>query len=113
MKENRNLLNNIIIISIIFIAIAASILTKPLSNLDELWNFNFALNVSEGRVPYKDFNIVSTPLLSMICGIILKIVGQELIVTRILAVSLSTAIMFVVYKILQQLKFNKYYSTYL
>ena len=110
MKKNRNILNNIILVFIIFIAIGAVILPKPLNNLDELWNFNFALNVSEGRIPYRDFNIVSTPLLSMVCGNILKIVGQELIVTRILAIAISTAIMFIVYKILQELKINKYYT---
>lgn len=107
MKKKR--LNSIILVAIIFIAVASIVLPKELNNLDEIWNFNFAKNVSDGKVPYKDFNIVTTPLVSVICGLILKFVGQELIVTRILAVMLITAILYTVYKILEQLKVNKYY----
>ena len=59
-------------------------------------------------IDYKDFNIVVTPLLSIICGIVLKIICDQLIVMRILAIILCTVILFITYKILQKLKVNKY-----
>lgn len=91
-----------------FLAIAAVIIPKELNNLDEIWNYNFARNVADGLLPYKDFNMVITPLLSIICGIVLKLTFNELVVMRILAVCLITAILYVTYKILKTLKINQY-----
>ena len=105
--KNKNKFN-LILIAVIFIAIAGVILSRPLSNLDEVWNFNFARNIANNMLPYKDFNMIQTPLLPMISGIFLKIFGTEMIVTRFLGIILSAAILFTVYKILELLKINKY-----
>ena len=92
-------------LTLIIIGIIAfsAIFTKPVSNLDEIWNFNFARNIADGLVPYRDFNIVPTPLLSMICGLLLFVFGKELIVMRCLAVCLICAIFFLLYKILNKI----------
>ena len=66
MKQNKNIILNFIIFIIIFFIVASVILTRPLSNLDEIWNYNFARNVADGLIPYKDFNMVTTPLLPFI-----------------------------------------------
>lgn len=108
MENRKKIITDILIAIIIIIAISATILPKSLHNLDELWNFNFAKNVSDGKIPYKDFNMVTTPLLPLICGIILKLTAKELIVTRILAIILNSSIMFMIYKILETCKINKY-----
>ena len=108
MKNRKKILTDIIIAILIVIAISANILPRIPNNLDELWNFNFAKNVSDNRIPYKDFNMVTTPLLPLICGIILKLTAKELIITRILAILLNSAIIFMVYKILETCKINKY-----
>lgn len=112
MKKLKNkILKNILIILIIlilFLAVAAVIMPKELNNLDELWNYNFARNIADGLLPYKDFNMVQMPLLPIICGTILKLTFNELIVMRILAILLITAILFVTYKIFETLKINQY-----
>jgi len=95
-------------ILIIAVIIAAIVLPRPLNNLDEIWNYNFARNISEGLLPYKDFNMVTTPLLPIMCGLILKLTFNELIVMRILTVILITLIFYVSYKILKLLKINEY-----
>ena len=100
-------LKNILIILILFIAVLSVIIPKELNNLDELWNYNFARNVADGLLPYKDFNMVQTPLLPLICGLVLKLIFNELIVMRILATILITAILYVTYKIFEILKINK------
>ena len=103
-KEKINcLINNIIIIVIIMIIAISSIFTNPVSNLDEIWNFNCARNISDGLIPYKDFNMVATPLMPIICGIGLLIFGKELIVMRVFAVILMCLIFFITYKILEKL----------
>ena len=59
MKEkSKRLICNISIFLIIALAIAVVVIPKAIGNLDELWNFNFANNVENGLVPYRDFNMV-------------------------------------------------------
>lgn len=96
---NKQKLYNILLFILIFVVLLVTILMKPIGNLDELWNYNFASNVSKGLIPYKDFNMVVTPLLSIVCGIILKITVNELIIMRILAVLLNAIILYIVYKL--------------
>ena len=105
--KNIEILKDIVVIFFIFVICLSNIFGSTYSNLDEIWNFNFARNVSNGLVPYKDFNMVPTPLLSLICGGFFKIFGQELIVMRSLAVVFLTSIFFIVYKILnEQIEFK-------
>lgn len=86
----------------IFLIILTNILSKPLTDLDEMWNFNVARCISNGLVPYRDINMVSTPLLGFVVSIFLKIFGQEMFVTRILAVFLSLGILILIYFILKK-----------
>ena len=106
-EKSKRLVCNISIFLIIAFAIAVVLIPKPIGNLDELWNFNFANNVEKGLVPYRDFNMVQTPLLPMINAIFLAVFGNELIVMRILGCLLCAGILFVFYKILNLLKANK------
>lgn len=98
---------DILIILILFIAIAGIILPKELNDLDEIWNYNFAKNICDGLVPYRDFNMVQMPLLSIICAIFLKVFGNQLIVMRILAVILMTLVFFMAYKVLNLITNDK------
>lgn len=90
---------NILIILFIFIAIFSIIMVKPISDLDEIWNYNTARAVSDGLVPYKDISMITTPLLPMITAIFLKIIANEVIVSRVLAALIWTGIFFTTYKI--------------
>ncbi len=85
MEKTKNIFFNFIIFIIIFFIVASVILTRPLSNLDEIWNYNFARNMANGLIPYKDFNMVTTPLLPFICSLFLNLSGNELFTKRILA----------------------------
>lgn len=91
----------------IFILILATILVKPLSNLDEMWNFNIARCISNGLVPYRDISMIVTPLLGFITAIFLKIFGTEMFITRVLAAVLAMLNITLMYKILKNLKINK------
>ena len=65
---------------IMILLFSATVLPRNLANLDEIWNFNFARNIANGLIPYNDFNMLQTPLLSFILGGIFKIFGQELFI---------------------------------
>lgn len=50
----------------LFVLFLSVLLPRNLNNLDEIWNFNFARNIANGLIPYNDFNMLQTPLLSFI-----------------------------------------------
>ncbi len=104
-------LSILIFIGIILI-ISPVILSKNLSDLDEIWNYNFARNIADGLIPYRDFNMLQTPLLPFIAGLFLKVFGNELIIMRVLAILLISGIFFMVYKILKVLKVHLLYNLF-
>ncbi len=97
----------ILVFIFFLIATSAVILTRNLNNLDEIWVFNTARNIANGLLPYKDFNLITTPGLPILCGVILKIFGTEMFIMRIIAVIVNATIMFMIYKILKLLNINK------
>ena len=99
-----------IIVIALLVILTSIIIIKPLNDLDEIWNYNFARNIADGKMPYKDFNMIQTPIVPILCSVFLNIFGNELIVMRILAIILCTLILFITYKILQKLKVNKHLS---
>lgn len=94
---------NIILIAFIFIAVFSIIIVKPINDLDEIWNYNTAKAISEGLIPYKDISMITTPLLPIVTAIFLKIIANEVIISRILAAIVWTGILFTIYKILKNL----------
>ena len=109
MKRKINI-KEIIIFIIFLLFISSQILPRPVDNLDEIWNFNFARCISIGLTPYKDFNLILGPLLPFMCSVFLKIFGQEMIVMRFLALILDSIILFTVYKIMNELKIKDYFK---
>ena len=105
MKKEQ--IQNVLFYVILLIVTFSIIIHKPLGDLDEIWNYNFARNVAEGLVPYKDFNMLQMPLLPMLCGGCLKIITNQLIVMRVLAAVMCSAILYIGYKILCELDIKK------
>lgn len=96
------------IIAILLLILTAIIMVKPLNDLDEIWNYNFARNIVDGNMPYKDFNMIQMPLVPALCAMFLNLLGNELMIMRIIAILLCTIILFITYKILELLKVNKW-----
>ena len=105
--KGKLLLKNILIFIGLILLVSGKIFIREFNNLDEIWVFNTARCFANGLLPYRDFTIIITPLLSMIAGTILKIFGTELIVFRFLECFEVATILFVIYKILVKLKINK------
>ena len=67
MKEKTKArLIDIAVFGIAILLFLATVLPRNLANLDEILNFNFARNIANGLIPYKDFNMLQTPLLPFI-----------------------------------------------
>ena len=109
-EQTKAKLINICFFIIMIVLFSATVLPRNLANLDEIWNFNFARNIANGLIPYNDFNMLQTPLLSFILGGIFKIFGQELFVMRVVSTILGAGIILVAFKILKELKLNTKWS---
>lgn len=106
----KSKIEKVYVVIVILIIVTSIIISKPLDDLDEIWNYNFARNIAIGNMPYKDFNMITMPLFPNICAIFLIIFGNELIIMRILAIILCTGILLLTNKILRTLKVNKQLS---
>lgn len=109
-KKWNKCIEDILIIFSFAIVIFTIIASRELNNFDEVWVFNTARNIANGLLPYKDFNLITTPGLPIICGIFLKTFCTEMFVMRILATILNTMIFYFIYKILKLIKINKWIS---
>lgn len=92
---------------ILFIFIAVMVFSiiaiNPISNLDEIWNYNTARAIAQNLIPYKDISMITTPLLPMITALFLKLIANEVIVSRVLASVLWGGVLFSIFKILKLL----------
>lgn len=97
------------VIVCIFILIIAGglVFQEELNDLDELWQYNFARNILSGLVPYRDFNIISTPFFPFLAAIFLKIFTNQLIIMRIYNTLIFFGILYMAYKIFKLLGINK------
>lgn len=107
MKSNKKILFEIGLFLTFAIFISLLVLNKPLGDLDEIWNYNFANCITKGMVPYKDFSMVQTPLLPFITGGLLSVFPNTLLTMRVLAIILCSSIFFVIYKVCNKLKINQ------
>lgn len=99
-------INNIKLITII-LYIAITIFTNQINNYDELWNFCYANNIAKGLLPYKEFNMITTPLYPFLNSIILKIFYQKLYIFRITYITLFIFFIYIISKILKKLNIQK------
>ena len=73
----------------LLIPAAAAAVFQTAGNYDEIWNYTFGSCMAKGMLPYRDFNMLQTPLAAMINGLLFTIFGQHLLVMR-----LSGAVLF-------------------
>ncbi len=83
------------------------ILNKELGNMDELWNFSFAKNIHDGLIPYKDFNLISTPL-SCFINCLFLFIDTSLITFRITFFIYFLIIIYLLDKIIDELRINEF-----
>ena len=106
--KNRKIISNIAVFLGFIIIASGHIFSELLINLDEVWIYNFARCLQDGLLPYKDVSMVITPLFPIICAVFLKIFGNEMLVLRFFECFEIAAVLFIMYKILNRLKINKW-----
>ena len=66
-------------------------------NMDLIWTYGFSYNISENLIPYKDFNLVISPLYSFIFSIPLRIFGNSLIAFKLSHIFIYSLILTLIY----------------
>lgn len=88
---------------IFFFFLYWSLIIQPIS-LDEIWNYGFTYNIYNGLVPYKDFNMVMTPIYPMIMSIFLMI-NSSILTMHIVNSLMLTGMIYLIEKLINK-KYN-------
>lgn len=96
--------------TLFFVLLLTNEFSKYINDLDELWNYNFSNCIAQGLVPYKDLNMITTPFLHILVGIVLKFTFNNLMVYRVICAVVSTGVLFLVYLIIKKIIENRYIS---
>lgn len=83
-------------ITIFLIFLFFNLIISPL-NLDEIWSYGFSHNIFMGLVPYKDFNMVITPLYPFIVSCFFHVFGSNMLIFHILNSLFITIIIYLMY----------------
>lgn len=76
---------------------------------DEVWIYGFSYNIAKGLIPYRDFNMIVTPLYPLLQGLILFIFGKNIIIYHLFNAIICTGIFYE----LKRLYSKVYYIIYL
>lgn len=67
-------------------------------NYDEVWNYGFSYNIATGLIPYKDFNMILTPLYPFLGSLFLIVFGKNILVFHIFNALICTSIFYFIKK---------------
>ncbi len=67
---------------------------------DEVWNYGFAYNISLGLIPYRDFNMVITPLYPAIIALFFLVFGHNILLLYIINALCLTISFYFIFKLL-------------
>ncbi len=68
-------------------------------NSDLMWNYGYSYNTSIGKLMYRDFNMVISPLYPLITGILMSILGNNMVSFTLINTFYIMMVVYIVYKI--------------
>ena len=88
---------DILILIIIFIYVGILVSFSNADN-DLIWNYGFSYNIASNLIVYKDFNMVITPLYPFICGLVMKLLGNNFFIFNLINIVLLSSMYYYIYK---------------
>jgi len=104
-NNNKNMILEMIIIFVVTLIINLIYINIT---QDEVWNFGFAYNIANGLIPYKDFNMVVTPLFPMLGALFLYVFGKNFFIYHIFNAIICT----IIFYLMKKLTSKGYYIVY-
>lgn len=86
------------------------LVNKGIVLYDEGYYFHIADRILQGQVPYRDFFLQFSPGYFYLLALFLKVFGEQIIIGRILTLSICLLILLITLKISDKLKFSKFYQ---
>lgn len=97
-------------VGFVFAITFSGIINHPISDLDELWNFNTAKQIGGGLIPYKEISMITTPLTPWVSSICLNIIGVNVFNFRILTAIMVSLIALVTMLVCKELTGKKFFA---
>ena len=97
-------------VGFVFAITFSGIINHPISDLDELWNFNTAKQIGSGLIPYKEISMITTPLTPWFSAIFLNIIGVNVFNFRILTAIIVSVIALVTMCVCKELTGKKFFA---
>lgn len=91
----------ILIIFLFLLFLIFNLILLP-TNLDEIWNYGFSHNLYSGLIPYKDFNMVITPLYPFIMSLGFHIFGSSMLVFHVEHAIILTCLCMLLFSLLDK-----------
>ncbi|MBQ3307396.1 MAG: hypothetical protein IJG68_04295 [Bacilli bacterium] len=91
---------NVLLYILFFVATLFWCLFIRLLNLDEVWNYGFSHNLYMGLIPYKDFNMVVTPLFPFMMSLGFYLFGSNILIFHIENAIIMTILLWMMIKLL-------------
>lgn len=87
-----------IIVLLLIIIYTGVLITYSNADNDLIWNYGFSYNIASGLTMYKDFNMVITPLYPTLCGLFMRLFGNNFISFNIINTLLISSMYYFIYK---------------
>ena len=97
-------------VGFVFAITFSGIINQPVSDLDEIWNFNMAKQIGGGLIPYKEISMITTPLTPWVSAIILNIIGVNVFNFRILTAIMISLIALATMLVCRELTGKKFFA---
>lgn len=84
MRKNKNINYNVIIkyVLLFLLYLLWFLIIQPI-DYDEIWNYGFSYSMAKGFLPYRDFNMVITPLFNFLLSLPFHFFGGSILVFHI------------------------------
>ena len=89
-----------ILILFLFVSIVTYSMTFISPFCDEIWEYGYGYNIAKGLVPYRDFNMLATPLFPFCIAIFIKIFGNYLLSAHIFNAIILILMIKIMYKMI-------------
>lgn len=101
MIKKRYLKNSLLFLFLFCMFLIWNLIFVPL-NLDEVWNYGFAHNIYQGLIPYKDFNMILTPLYPFLMSLPFHLFGSSMLVFHIFNAVLLAELSFLLLSLVKE-----------
>ena len=105
-KRRKDAEEIIILVIVAYIFILGKVMTDSINNLDTMWTFGFCQKIAKGYIPYRDYNMVITPLFAQITALFFKIFSPKMVIFNLVGVMQMVILLLFQYLTLKKIKIS-------